>query len=127
MNGLAPALARGSDDAFNVKVALRGSGSTQAVVLRHIMQVGRASVGFGVNAHRLNAKPAAGAGHPAGDFTSVGDQDSVKHGAHILKTPKAVDCTGDAAAMASPRPSQSRLSSGNTTESTHSREAAYSG
>ena len=45
-------------------------------------------VGVGVDRHRLDAEAPAGGEDPAGDLAAVGDEQSVDHPAHILKTPK---------------------------------------
>jgi hypothetical protein len=42
--------------------------------------VKRVPVGFGIDGHRLNAQLLAGADHPQGDFTAIGNQDLPEHG-----------------------------------------------
>jgi hypothetical protein len=72
--------ARGLDDEVDAEVGVGGRVARQAygvVCLRHERQAG---VGVGVDGHGLDAQPAAGGEHAAGDLAAVGDQKSVDHG-----------------------------------------------
>jgi hypothetical protein len=39
----------------------------------------RVPIGFGVHRDAVDAEPAAGADHPAGDLAAIGDQDTLEH------------------------------------------------
>ena len=52
-----------------------------------LAHVQRAGVGVAVDGDGAHPEPAQRAHDPHGDLATVGDQDRLEHGSHILKTP----------------------------------------
>jgi len=80
VNGLGAAGKGGGDDRIAAQIAFRGGGPTdmhRAVGHGHMAGT---RVGVGMDGHGFHAHPAAGVDDAAGDFATVGDQDTAEHG-----------------------------------------------
>ena len=98
----------------------------------------RADIGIGIHRHRLDAQPATGADHAAGDLATVGDQQRFEHGvsvsrkqagqmlrAHIRNTGVCPSKRGVlASANSRQMPKTSRVCAGSIRPSSHRRAVA---
>ena len=88
--------------------------------------MGRVGVGLGIDRDGVDAEPASGGEHAAGDLATIGDQDRFEHGfrPHIRKTPKRVSGIGAFSEAEMDRPRTSRVWAGSMTPSSHRRAVA---
>jgi hypothetical protein len=75
VNSVRPRLLSGFDHLVNHEVAFAGRTGANREGLVRVAHVQRAAVYVRVDGHAVQAEFAAGANHPDGDFTPVGDQD----------------------------------------------------
>src|SRR5665213_919374 len=73
------AVARHSQDARAVEIALRGGGRTDRIGLVRQRDMQRIVIGLGIDRDRLDAESARRADDPAGDLAAIGDQDFAEH------------------------------------------------
>ncbi len=86
MDGICPGDFAGRDDRRNVEIAVarrRRANAHALVGETHMHGIG---ISGRMHGHRLNAKLAAGAQHPEGDFATIGDEDFVEH---VIRSPPA--------------------------------------
>ncbi len=76
VNGVTARCGRRCDDGVDVQVRLRRRGATEGDGEVDRVDVERAGVGLGVDADRVDAHPAGGAGDAAGDLAPVGDEEA---------------------------------------------------
>ena len=86
MNRLHVADFGGADDPVDLQVAVGGLGRTDAIRLVGQLQIGGAAVGLAENGHGFDAQLAAGAKDAQGDFTAIGNQNSLEHGYSRVST-----------------------------------------
>ena len=79
MNRLHVADLGGANHAVDLQVAINGFRRTDAIGLGGQIEIGRAAIGLAEDGHRLDAHLAASAKDPQGDFTAIGNQDSLEH------------------------------------------------
>ena len=125
MDRLGAGFLRDREDLLDGEIRLaRGRGSEEERAVGEAY-VTRRGVGLGVDGDRLDAETARGAGDPAGDFATVGDEEGSEHGhPHIRKTPNCVGSMGAFSVAARERPRTRRLSAGSSTPSSQSRAVA---
>ena len=78
MNRLRAGLLAGRHDLVDQQVGLRRGRRADQHLLVGLAHVQRVGVGLGIDRHRLDAEPLAGADDAAGDLAAVGDQDLVE-------------------------------------------------
>ncbi len=78
MDGLRAGLLAGRHDLVDLQVGLRRRRRADQHLLVGQADVQRVGVGLGIDCHRLDAEPLAGADDAAGDLAAIGDQDLVE-------------------------------------------------
>ena len=86
MNRLHVADLGGADDAVDLQIAVGGLRRTDAIGLVGQVEVGGAAVGLAEDGHRFDAQLAAGTKDAQGDFTAIGNQNSLEHGYSRVST-----------------------------------------
>ena len=86
----------------------------------------RLLIGFGVNSHTADSQLPAGADHSDGDFSTVGDEDFMKHAVgfanhYIRNIPNLLSALGAFTTTVSASPNTWRVSAGSRTPSSQSR------
>ena len=79
MYGLSTGFLTGSNNAFNHKITLRRRGRANSDCLISKLHMQGFFIGCGVNGYGFYAKTARSAHYPASDFTTISDQDLIKH------------------------------------------------
>ena len=69
----------GADDRWNVQITQRQLWRTDADGFIGKAHVQGVAVGFAVNRDSFDSEFFAGADHPKGDFTAIGDKDLIEH------------------------------------------------
>ena len=87
MNGLCTGFECRLHDGVDLEVALACVSGAEAHCLIARLHVQCMLIGIGVDGNRVDAHRTQGFGDAHRDFASVGDQDLVEHGHHILNTP----------------------------------------
>ena len=79
MYGLRSGIQSSFDDSVNLQIALAGGGRSDEYGLVCILGEKGVLVRFGVDGHSGDAQLPAGAHHPDGYLTPVGDEDLIEH------------------------------------------------
>ena len=124
MDRLRPRLPRGLNNPADIQIALPGGRRPYGISAIRRLHMQRPSICLRVNRDRFDPKPPRRPSDPAGDFTTIGDQQRTKHPRHIRNTPKRVSCSGLFSAAESDSPSTRRLSAGSMIPSSQSRALA---
>jgi hypothetical protein len=79
MNGIGPGHFGGAQDVRDIAVTEGGFRRSDTDVLIRSPHVQTCGIGFGVDRNGFDAELFAGADHPKGDFSTIGNQHFLKH------------------------------------------------